>query len=60
MSIEGNKEDSAEATKQITIFFLGASLLATIAVAYYRPEASGTLLGIAAAIVTALAAVVKK
>ena len=60
MSVEGNKEDPAEATKQLTIFFLGAALLGTIATAYFAPEANQTLLGIAAAIVTALAAVVKK
>ena len=57
---EAAKEDSAEATKQITIFFLGSALLASITIAYFRPESAGTILNIATAIVIALAAVVKK
>ena len=60
MSDESNKEEASEATKQITITFLGISLLASVVVVYFRPEASQTLIGIGAAIVTALAAVVKK
>ena len=54
------KSNADEATKQITITFLGVSLVATIVVSYYSPEAAQTVMGIAAAIVTALAAVVKK
>ena len=59
MSDEKSSEAS-EATKQITITFLGLALLASVVATYLRPEASQTLIGIGAAIITALAAVVKK
>ena len=53
-------EESEEASKQIAIAFLGSALIASVAIAYLRPETVTAMVGVASAIVTALAAVVKR
>ena len=57
---EVNEASTQEATKQLTIGILGLGLLIALIVAAFKPENAQLMVGVAATIVTALAAVVRK